>query len=169
MKKILLALAVLGLLQTGLARAGDIEDIRHGMQQQWEKPDAPLTVKPVVVVGDAALAGWLQGERGGRAVLRKQHGQWQTQLCAGALSSDLLRQAGISVSSAQQLLKKLNQAEASLSSAERQQLDSFVGVVKMDGKGHHGEHAHHGQASAQAEHTAHAAHAASAASSAHSH
>ena len=46
-------------------------EIRNLMRATWERPNAPLSVDPVVVHDGYAIAGWVQDERGGRALLRK--------------------------------------------------------------------------------------------------
>jgi hypothetical protein len=55
----------------------------------FDKPEAPLIVEPIVVQGDLAVAGWAQGEMGGRALLRRKGTAWQLALCSG----DALKQA----------------------------------------------------------------------------
>ena len=55
---------------TASAAATDAEQAAKAMRDIWDKPDAPLVVEPVVIEGDYALAGWVQLERGGRALLR---------------------------------------------------------------------------------------------------
>ena len=40
-------------------------------------------VDPVVVEGDHAIAGWVQGDMGGRAHLRRKGHDWQLVLCSG--------------------------------------------------------------------------------------
>ena len=61
----------------------DAEAIRHVLMATFDKPEARLQVAPVVVVGRHALAGWAQGDRGGRAMLYQHGGQWQVALCSG--------------------------------------------------------------------------------------
>jgi hypothetical protein len=144
----LIATLLLGTLLglSPLALADDAAEITHAMKAAWDKPEQPLTVKPVVIVDQIAVAGWLQQDRGGRALLKKTAHGWQTQLCAGEMTFALLHQAGASHATANKLLKALSSAEQStLSANERKQLDSFSGVVKMDGNGQHGHHAEHGQ------------------------
>ncbi len=53
------------------------------MKAMFDKPEAPLSVDPVVVMGDAALASWAQGDMGGRALLARKDGVWSITLCGG--------------------------------------------------------------------------------------
>ncbi|QLG89682.1 copper uptake system-associated protein [Chitinibacter bivalviorum] len=143
------------ILTTGLlcsaAWADDNSEITASMKAVWDKPDHPLVVKPVVVADQYAIAGWLQDNRGGRALLQKGHHGWQTQLCAGKITAELLQQAGVPSTTAKQLLAKLPVAEQALSEAEVGRLSSFSGIVKMDQAGHH-EHAHAASTASAAHH-----------------
>lgn len=58
--------------------------IIHVMKAQFDTPENPLTVDPVSIEGDFAVAGWSQGSKGGRALLKLVDGQWTIHLCAGA-------------------------------------------------------------------------------------
>lgn len=135
------------------AWADDQSEITASMKAVWDKPDNPLTVKPVVIADDFAIAGWLQGEKGGRALLKKSAHGWQTQLCAGDITASLLHQAGVPSATAKQLLAQQSAAEKKLSKTDVSQLSSFVGIVKMnEGKGHHGHEQQHSASSAQHSH-----------------
>jgi hypothetical protein len=67
-----LILDLIAILGAGQARAhGDNEhQIAMVLKKQFEKPDAPLRVEPIVVEGDYSVAGWSQGARGGHAFLQ---------------------------------------------------------------------------------------------------
>ncbi|MBM5571294.1 MULTISPECIES: copper uptake system-associated protein [Deefgea] len=148
---IILSLAFASLITP--AWADDQSDITASMKAVWDKPDNPLTVKPVIIADDFAIAGWLQGEKGGRALLKKGPHGWQTQLCAGEITSHLLQQAGVPTATAKQLLVQQSAAEKKLSKTDVAQLSSFVGVVKMnEGKGHHHGHEQHHPASTTQHH-----------------
>ena len=67
----------------------DEQSIEHAMKALFDKPGAPLKVAPVSVEGAYAVAGWIQNDRGGRALLKKANGKWSIQLCGG----DGLKQA----------------------------------------------------------------------------
>ena len=90
-RRMCLGAAMLPVLAYGVEPT-DQEAIRKTMVATWDKPDARLQVGPVVVVSDRAIAGWTQGDRGGRALLgRDARGQWQVTACGG----DGLREARI--------------------------------------------------------------------------
>jgi hypothetical protein len=122
--------------------ADDDAAIRAVLMQQFDKPEARLQVDPVVAQGEHAVAGWVQGERGGRALLRRQHGHWQIAACAGDALKDprTLREAGVPGPDADRLARTLANAEARLPAATRQRLSSFDGLVRMDAAGQHPPH-----------------------------
>jgi hypothetical protein len=64
-----------------------------------------------------AIADWAQGEMGGRALLRNDHGAWTIILCAGdrIKTRDALVKAGVPLADAERLEKDLASAEAGLS------------------------------------------------------
>ena len=130
--------------------------IAHAMKTLFDKPQAPLTVGPVSVEGDYAVAGWLQSQRGGRALLQKRQGQWVIVVCAG----DGLKQAqtltltGMPVDAAQRLAAKVANAEASLPANTLRQLASFEGTLRIDGDAAHG-HGANAQSAAGQNHPKH--------------
>ena len=68
MKQIILALTLsmaFGLATLDRVWAHDAaEHITHVMKAQFDTPENPLTVEPVTVGGDFAVAGWRQGDKG---------------------------------------------------------------------------------------------------------
>jgi hypothetical protein len=115
------------------------------MKKQFERPDAPLAVAPVTVVGDYAVAGWIQGKKGGRALLQKDHGQWVFSVCAGngLTQAKVLETTGMNAAQATKLAQAVTSAEARLSANQRKLFDSFEGMVKIDGAQEaHGMHRH---------------------------
>ncbi len=126
----------------------DAHAITRVLKATWERPDAPLRVDPVVVQGGVAIAGWFQGERGGRALLRKRMpGEaWEVTFCAGDALKDPqgLVGTGLNATQAQALSTALIEAEARLSGADRAQLASFEGVVKIQAGAAHGPATGHG-------------------------
>jgi hypothetical protein len=143
-----LASLALGFALVAAARAEpgpDAASIRHAMMSTFDKPEARLTVEPVVVVGPHAVAGWSQGERGGRALLFRHGTDWHITLCAGdgLKEAQVLREAGISASDADTLVAALAAAEAKLPAAQLARFSTFDGVIRMEANGQHPpEHKH---------------------------
>ena len=109
----------------------DADAIIASLKAQFETPDHPLSVDPVVVQGDHALASWAQGDKGGRALLQRVDGQWQVVLCGGAdlrLPEFLTEHA---VSAAETLSQLYNAAEDALGAEKVALSSSFKGVVMI--------------------------------------
>jgi hypothetical protein len=140
---LLLALSLsLGAPLSRAHMADDKASIQAVMKGTWEKPEALLRVEPIVVVGDHAIAGWVQGDMGGRALLRRKAGAWMVVLCSGdALkSADELKKAAVPADQAATLAKSLADAESRLDPALLVQFAKFEGLVTMDQSGHHPTH-----------------------------
>ncbi len=123
------------------ARGGDVsaeQGVRAFMAGVFDRPEARLTVPSVATVGDYAVAGWLQDGRGGRALLKRSDEGWEFVVCSGdeLLQPAGLRSAGLPADLADNMVDRLRQAEASLSSEQRARLGSFRGVLRMEGVGH---------------------------------
>ena len=112
------------------------------MRKTWERPDAPLSVDPVVVVEDYAIAGWIQDGRGGRALLRKKHGVWDVVLCSGdqLRLPDTVTATGATPELAGRLVANLLIAERRLSADQLAKLALFEGIVQMDATTPHRGH-----------------------------
>jgi len=130
------------------AHAGtDAQQIADAMKRQFDRPDAPLSVAPVVIVGDAAVAGWSQQGKGGRALLRKEKAGWAIHVCAGKglTQADVLEMSGLPKAQAAEMKRAVAKAEAGLAPAQLALFDSFDGVLKVGGEGAsahgHGPHA----------------------------
>lgn len=117
--------------------------IVHVMKAQFDKPDNPLTVDPVSIVGDFAVTGWSQGGMGGRALLKLMNNEWTIHLCAGAglKHAQLMHEAGMDMASAEKLAALVAENEAKLDPAKAALYDTFEGTV-MIGPGGHGGHKH---------------------------
>lgn len=126
---------------------GDVGAIRHAMMAQFDKPSDRLSVDPIVIQGNYAVAGWIQSGRGGRAVLQKDHGKWVISVCGGDGLKDAaaLAQTGMSAANAGALAKALASAESKLKPDMLAKFAMFDGIVKVDAShGSHGAQAHHG-------------------------
>jgi hypothetical protein len=143
-KMMVAALAVLtasvatGLAEPAGADATAISQLLHGT---FDRPNESLSVGPVVVSGDHAIADWSQGDMGGRALLRRKQGGWVVTLCAGDAmkSSEALKTAGVPQPEAIQLARDLAVAESRLAPEQVAVFSRFEGLVTMDGASHHSD------------------------------
>ena len=130
------------------AKMTDEQSIEHAMKVLFDKPGAPLKVAPVSIEGAYAVAGWIQNDRGGRALLKKSNGKWSIQVCGGdglkQLSS--LTMTGMDQASASRLAKKIAAAEKQMPAEQVKKLALFEGVVKVDGGAHDPHTVNHGNA-----------------------
>jgi len=140
-----MALAALALLAGStafaLAESADAMAISRLLHGAFDKPNEVLSVEPVVVAGDHAIAGWTQGDMGGRALLRRRQGSWSVMLCAGDAikSSAALQAAGIPQQEAMQLAGYLAAAESRLAPERLAMFSRFEGLVTLDGASHHSQ------------------------------
>jgi copper(I)-binding protein len=121
-------------------RAGPDEDaVRRLLHTTFDRPESPLVVDPVVVVEEHAIAGWSQGDMGGRALLRRKSAAWSLILCSGdgIKSAEALRQTGIPAGEASALASRLADAEAKLSRERLVLFAKFEGTLMMNADGSH--------------------------------
>ncbi|MEZ5796775.1 MAG: copper uptake system-associated protein [Paracoccaceae bacterium] len=116
----------------------DRHDIEAMLKAQFDTPENPLTVAPITLHSDVAIAGWAQGSAGGRAFLRKDDKGWFVELCAGSglLAMDMLQGLGLSATDAQALLAETQAAEATLGAEAIALFDSFDGLLQIGRDGH---------------------------------
>ena len=119
------------------------QQIRSLLSNTFDSPSAKVKTSPVIVDGDIAIADWIQGEKGGRALLKKSNGKWEISACGGSgfKQSESLIQAGIEQRIASRLTTKLANAEKKLPAKQIQMFDSFGQTVSME----QGHDAHHQQ------------------------
>ena len=134
---LLLALALSACVR-GTAPASAEQGVRAFLAGVFDRPDAPLRVPSVALVGDYAVAGWIQSGHGGRTLLKRSADGWEFVVCGGAelRTSAGLRDAGLPRSLVEPALVRLAQAEATLSADDLRLLGDFKGMMKMEGVGH---------------------------------
>ena len=105
----------------------------------FDRPDLKVQTDPIVIEGKVAIADWIQGEKGGRALLTRKHVDWEIIACGGAGFKDpsVIAASGISKRIANNITEKLKTAEAKLPPQKVKQLDSFDGVVTMGRNSRH--------------------------------
>ena len=130
-----------------VAGGTDAEQIDALLMAQFDRPEAPLTVAPITIQGQVAVAGWSQDGKGGRAFLRRDDMGWFVELCAG---ESLVQPAtfvamGLTGTEAESLADAVNGAERSAGADLIGQLNAFEGTVligrsETDGHGHGASH-----------------------------
>jgi hypothetical protein len=152
MQRLLRCAATLMLLLASPALAQTVDEaaISKLLHTTFDRPEAALTIAPVVVAGNHAIAGWTQGDMGGRALLRKKGQSWNLILCAGdgIKSREALAKIGIPIEDATALERELAAAEGKLPAQQVAMFSRFEGMLMMDGSGNHppvdhGAHAKH--------------------------
>lgn len=120
--------------------------VEQAMKSLFDRPDAPLTVAPVTIDGDYAIAGWIQQDKGGRALLKAKGGKWTIHVCAGdgLLQVSTLEMAGIAAPAAKRLIDRVVAAEKRIPTEQVKKFALFEGVVKIDAGSHHGHSHGHG-------------------------
>jgi len=121
------------------------EKIRALISKTFDQPKLPVKISPIVIEGKVAIADWVQGQKGGRALLRRKHTDWEIIACGGAGFKDPSGVAAIGISKeiAINITAKLSTAEAKLSPQLVKQFDSFDGVVNMMHGGQHKSNTKH--------------------------
>ena len=114
------------------------------LNAQFDKPEARLAVDPIVVEDGFAVAGWTQGEMGGRAFLRKKDENWTLILCSGDALKEVatLKEIGVPADVAEQLAADLAAGEKVADPARVALFSRFDGMVMMDEHGGGGDHQH---------------------------
>ena len=111
----------------------DLEQIHGYMRKTWHSSEHPLRLGSTHIAGDFAVADWWHQGKGGRAVFKRSHQQWQLILCGGAgiLQSALWQHLGLTTSAADEFVLAISTAEQSLSAADKALLDAFGVTVTM--------------------------------------
>lgn len=123
--------------------AADKTEIERVIKSTWERPDNRVDVRPVVIADNYAVAGWIAGERGGRALLKRHAHAWQVVLCSGdgIRTAGGLMEAGVPDKEASTLADKLAIADAALPPDIVRKFSLFEGSLAVE----HGVHPAHDQ------------------------
>ena len=103
------------------------------VKQRLEKPGVELMVDPIAADGAFAVAGWTQGEKGGRALLQKGGKGWLLVLCGGESLRSMqgLTRLGVPQHQAMEITKELAREEKRVSAERLAKMASFTGEVRM--------------------------------------
>jgi hypothetical protein len=101
--------------------------IRAQLASMFDKPGNPVKTDPVVVVGNYAVAGWTQGDMGGRALLRRDGAAWAIVVCGGdgLKEAQSLEHAGVPKDAARNLARQVALAEKSVPAVRLKQFSLF--------------------------------------------
>lgn len=140
-------MAILGMLTAHTSFYTYADDSSAHLQIQkiiastYDKPGHKVETSPIASMDDYAIADWTQGNRGGRALLRRTDGKWSIMACGadGLKETKNLTAAGIPQKTAESLVSKLNVAEKSVN-PHRLKMFSLFGT--KDDPMHTGHHHH---------------------------
>lgn len=120
---------LLFLLPMQALAGGDAEAIAALLGATFDTAGAKVITRPVAVVDGYAIADWLQGEHGGRALLAKRQGGWKIISCGGRalLNKQHLISAGLDPRQASGLVEQLTAAEDGLDRNNVLLFDAFQG------------------------------------------
>lgn len=107
--------------------ADERQAIAQALHQSLDKPTIALDIAPIVVRQNYAVAGWVQGDLGGRALLHRERSHWKIVAQAGKELRDaqFLKAAGMPQDEASALANMLITAERRVSEARLAQLDRY--------------------------------------------
>ena len=119
------------------AETADQAAVSRLLHGTFDRPGTELVVSPIVVSHPYAIAGWTQGEMGGRALLRRKDQDWVLILCAGdgIKSRDGLVGAGVPDAQAVAIARDLASEEAKLPPRQVAMFSRFEGIMMMEGGG----------------------------------
>ena len=129
------------MLATQAVATDDVAEIRALISQEFDRPGAAVVSDPIVIEQEFAVADWIQGEKGGRALLRKRDGEWLIMLCAGdgVRQAKSMIEADVPSLAANALAAKLADAGSGLSSSQVEMFGRFK-AEKRPGDEHAGHH-----------------------------
>lgn len=116
------------------------QQIRAVIGKTYDQPHSKVETNPIALSAEFAIADWVQGKHGGRALMRKVKGVWQITACGGDGFKDVsaLVDAGMPKSTAQTLVSQLNAAEKPLNPERVKQFSLFGTAVAVPvGQQHH--------------------------------
>lgn len=124
--------------------------IRDMLKSMFETPDNPLAIDPITVQDEWAVASWQQNGYGGRVLLKQWPQGWRVQILGGDSfkSTGGFERAGLSPLKAEQISRRLREAEAKFDGKTLELFGSFEGTVMMSEEksaGGHSSHEGHGQ------------------------
>lgn len=143
LKRLLMAIFAITSCSISIAASTDQIEIINTISRIYDKPNLKVTTNPISINENFAIADWTQGNRGGRALLKKDNGHWAIITCGADEIKDLknLKDAGISTNVAKALIEQLNQLEKSID-PNQIHLFSLFGTKNDPKHAEHHDHKH---------------------------
>lgn len=112
----------------------------------FEPADNPLSVEPVVIEGNWAIAGGVQHGRSGRALLKRDGKEWSVHPCRGdgPNQGQALRMMGLPENDASAIAAKLAVARKDIAPEKLALFAGFGGTVMVEGYEANAGHQHEG-------------------------
>jgi len=103
------------------------------LHARFDQPGAELVVDPIAAADAFAVAGWTQGDKGGRALLQKGSKGWILVLCGGESLRSVqgLTRLGVPEHQAMEITKELAREEKRISAERLAKMARFMGEVRM--------------------------------------
>jgi hypothetical protein len=143
LEKLLMAIFAITTCSISVAASTDQIEIINTISRIYDKPNLKVITSPISINENFAIADWTQGNRGGRALLKKDNGRWAIITCGADELKDLknLKDAGISPNAAKVLVEQLNQLEKSID-PHQMYLFSLFGTKNDPKHAEHHDHKH---------------------------
>lgn len=135
-----MALTIGGCSQEPAADPKVVAEIHALLHKTFDRADQTLELEPTVLSGEIAVVDWIQGEFGGRALLKQDssHG-WRVWVCAGdhLKTAEGMIASGVPAADASVMADQLAKGEARLPKESLAKMTAFVQVMNMqDGLEH---------------------------------
>lgn len=122
-----------------------VAEIHALLHKTFDRADQTLELEPTVISGEFAVVDWIQGEFGGRALLKKDASRgWSVWVCAG----DHLKTAkgmiasGVPEANAEAMATQLAEGETHLPRESLTKMSAFMEVMNMRDETEHPVPAH---------------------------
>jgi len=122
-----------------------VAEIHALLHKTFDRADQTLELEPTVISGEFAVVDWIQGEFGGRALLKRGSSRgWRVWVCAGdhLKTAEGMIASGVPEADAVAMADQLAKGEARLPKESLAKMSAFVQVMNMQDGSEHAAPAH---------------------------
>jgi hypothetical protein len=122
-----------------------VAEIHALLHTTFDRADQTLELEPTVISGEFAVVDWIQGEFGGRALLKRDSSRgWRVWVCAGdhLKAAKGMMASGVPEVDAGVMADQLAKGEARLPKESLAKMSAFVQVMNMQDSSEHAAPAH---------------------------